>query len=163
MANQVALQYGVPRETLINLVSSENPTWNPQLVSYTGDYGLGAINLRWHPEVTEEQAFDPIFGLSFAAKEIKKDGGSSYTVCNCYQFVKAVLGKMPPMVEIAPNGPPEEGGVAILDYRGKKHVAVIVGLTESGVEVREANFEPCKTGTRIVEWSDPFLKGFYHS
>lgn len=140
-----------------NLISSESQ-WNPNAVSPTNDYGLAAINLRWHPEVTKAEALDPEFALRFAAQAIKDGKEDAWTVCNCYQYVKAVLGDIG---SITPNSTPKNGSVAIFDYKGIPHYGIVVALKVDGFKIREANYTHCKTDTRFIKWTDPNLKGFY--
>lgn len=109
--------------------------------------------------MTKEQAFDPLFSIDFAAKIIK-DGkeDEQYTSCNCWQYVKAVLGTTPSLTQ---KTTPRGGSIAVFDYSGTPHYAVVLELKNDGFIVREANYEPCKTGTRLIKWGDTHIKGFY--
>lgn len=158
MAARIAVEYDVPYETLDNLVTSESE-WNPRVVSPTGDYGLAAINLRWNPEITKEQAFDPEFALRFVAK-VLQDGREAqmYTVCNCYSFAKVLTGYIGPYTQ---NSAPTEGSIAVFDYDGTPHYGVVQTLKLDGFTIREANYKPCKTGIRFVKWDDSALRGFH--
>lgn len=80
-------------------------------------------------------------------------------MCNCYQYVKAVLGHIDG--PITRNSPPTKGSVAIFDYKGVPHYGVVTELKVDGFTIREANYEPCKTGSRFINWNDPHLRGFW--
>ena len=158
MAARLAEPYGL-QEKLFNLIESESQ-WNPNAESKTGDVGLVQINLKYNPEVTREQALDPVYSVKFALYHLLNGEEWRWVVCNCYSLVKTRV-KVPKMALLEPNSPPVVGGVAIQDFKGVKHVSYIKKLTEKGVIVFEANYEPCKTGERLIEWSDPFLRGYW--
>ncbi len=120
---------------------------------------MAAINLHYHPDVTKEEAFDPDFALRFAAKAIKEGKEDAWTVCNCFQFVKAIVGPLDRPV--TPNSTPRSGSVAIFDYKGTPHYGVVTELKVDGFMIRESNYVHCKTTVRLVKWNDPALKGFF--
>ncbi len=47
------------------------------------DRGLWQINDRWHPEVTDAQAFDPVFATTFA-RGLYRDRSYSFRAWNAY-------------------------------------------------------------------------------
>lgn len=159
-ADRIADEWGVPRETLRNLVTYESQ-WNPNARGDSGHArGLVQIHDVFFPDVTDEQAFDPGFSLNFAAKAIKEGWEHRWSVCNCYSLVKSKIGHLPLMAGIQPSGlPPEIGGVAIFNYNGVKHVALEVAFEETGFWVFESNYEPCKVGKRFVRFDDPHFVG----
>lgn len=139
--------------------------WNPLLISDHGDYGLVQISIGVNnPGITKEQAFDPIFALKFAATAIKKGQEYKWTVCSCVQQIKALGVKVPKgwnASDFKPNTTPHIGAVAIFNYHGVSHVALIKKYTSKGFLVAEGNYESCKTGDRDISWDDPSLIGFW--
>lgn len=107
---------------------------------------------------TKEQALDPEFSLRYAAQAIANGDEHRWTVCNCRSY--ASLFVTLPNGPLIPNASPAIGHLAIFDYDGTPHVAVITEVGEEGFEVKEANYRPCKTGERVVRWDDPSLVGF---
>lgn len=158
MAARLAEPYGL-QEKLFNLIEGESG-WNPTEFSNGEDCGLTQISLYFNPTVTLEKCFDPEFAIRWTLYDLVNGNDYLYVVCNCYALVKTRV-KVPKMALLEPNSPPVVGGVAIQDFKGVKHVSYIKKLTEKGVLVFEANYEPCKTGERLIEWNDPFLKGFW--
>lgn len=116
------------------------------------------INICANTDVSKEQALDPEFALSFAAKAIKEGKQDKWSVCNCYAFASVLTDITSPVTR---NSAPTVGSIAIFDYKGVPHYAVVVELKLDGFMIREANYEPCKTGTRLVKWNDPAIVGFY--
>ncbi len=158
-AEKLAGEYKIDKQVLFNLIDSESK-WDPT-ADNGSDRGLVQINRKSWPEVNESQAFDPDFSIRFAAEKISKNQQSLWTVCNCYSYAKVLLGKIPKMSELIPNTTiPRIGSIAVFYYNKVKHIAVITKVTEEGVWVKEANYEPCKTGSRLVKWGDKALAGF---
>jgi len=59
---------------LLASVLFQESQFNPRAVNEgSGDYGIAQISRKWHPEVTEEQAFDPTFAIPFAARLLAED------------------------------------------------------------------------------------------
>lgn len=82
--------------------------------------------------------------------------------CNCYQYAEHASGlDFPFMVGIQPNTRISIGSIAIFDYDGLKHLAVITELHETYFMVKEANYEKCKSGERKIQYNDRRLKGFW--
>ena len=163
LATQIAGKYGVPATTLFNLIESESD-WNPDAYNERSrDRGLAQISEIYHPEVSDEEAFDPEFALNFAAKTLAEGSEyQQYVVCNCYSLVKTKIRGLPKMVSIIPNTPePIAGMVAVFDYSGTKHIAYITGVDTTGIEIFEANYEPCKVSSRFVSYDDPHLLGYW--
>lgn len=160
-ANLIAVSHEISPVLFTNLIESESQ-WNPDAYNEkTGDRGLLQISERWHPEVSDECAFDADCAMDWAAKRIKAGYSYEWVVANCYSYAQLFVGKLPKMAEIKPNGPPKVGGLVILQYGKVKHLAVITALTEKGIKVKEANFEPAKLTTRTILWSDSRIIGFY--
>lgn len=161
MIGRIANEYKVATVTLQNLVQSES-TGNPKAVGDGGcSLGLVQINLCAHPKITKEEALDPEFALRFAAQAISQDKAYQWTVCNCYSYVKVKTKKqLPRMATIVPNSTAKVGSIAIFNYSGLKHIAVVTSVHEGGIKISEANYEPCLTGERSVKLTDPALIGF---
>ena len=158
-ASQIALGYGIATTTLHNLLKSES-NWKPD-ADNGEDRGIAQISRTFHPEVTDEQAFDPEFGMRFAAQTIKEGREwSEYVVCNCYLLAKTRFPNIPRMSEILPNSTPTVGGIVIFYYGKVKHVAIIEKFFANGFTVLETNFKPCLTDTRFVDWNDPAIHGY---
>lgn len=82
--------------------------------------------------------------------------------CNCWAYVKSLKPTLPNTASLKPNGTPAVGTVAILDYEGTMHYALITALGDAGFTVDESNYHHCEYDARTVEWNDPHLVGFYH-
>lgn len=133
-------------------------------MSSTGDYGLVQINLEQFPNVSKEEALDPIFSLRWAADRLSKGEDWLWTSCSCIQMAKALHVPIPKGYnawDIIPNGPPAKGGLIVFSYHGVRHVAVIQSFGTEGIVVRESNYTPCKIGTRTISYSDPHIVGFW--
>jgi len=61
-------KYGIPDGLLYRLIKTES-AFNPNAVNpKSGALGLAQIMLRWHPNVTREQALNPNFAIDYAGK-----------------------------------------------------------------------------------------------
>lgn len=167
-SDRIALAWNIPTSTLSNLWHSES-SGSTTVVNIGCDRGLVQINCAAHPEVTDAQAFDPEYALTYAAHAIASSTDDQFVVCNCYAFLKTkIKGTLVPrMDEIVPNGVPHMGAVAIFSYNDKttglpvKHVAYVESIDADGFEVAEANFGPCLLDSRRISWRDPHLRGFW--
>ena len=88
---EAANKNGISPSTLAALLAQESWDFDEKYVSgYHTDgtgRGIAAIDKTWHPEVTDEQAFDPNFAIEWAAKEfsnLKKETGSEYDALRAY-------------------------------------------------------------------------------
>lgn len=159
LAEQIAVEYEISTTTLANLVYSES-RWNPQ-ADNGHDRGLVQINRKHWPDITDEQAFDPVFALKFAAERLSEGQEHKWVACNCYLFAMAKIGRLPLMADIQPNtDKPQKGDLVILDYSGVKHLSVIESVGKK-IKVIEANFEPCLIAPRQIDWHDPRIVGFW--
>jgi hypothetical protein len=72
----VAKEEGVDPDLAVRVARCENPRLDPKAVNInkdgSRDRGLFQINSKWHPEVTDEQAFDPVFSTRFFCKAVKE-------------------------------------------------------------------------------------------
>jgi len=65
-----AAEYGVNGDTMVKVAICES-NLNPRAVGDQGhSRGISQIHSRYHPEVTDAQAFDPAFAAEFMAKNI---------------------------------------------------------------------------------------------
>ena len=133
-----------------------------------GDRGIVQISRKYHPEVSDECAFDPDCALDWAAMRISKGYCYEWVVCNCYLYVEAILRKDIPMTkDLKPNSTPHKGAVVIYHYFDSKgnivpHYAVQDSESmELGYWERGTNLEPAKPYRRFVLWTNPSLRGFY--
>lgn len=154
----VIQNYDLECQTILNLAMSES-SMNPDAVGRHGERGLYQIH-PIHHAVTDECAFDVSCATQWIAGRFLEGYSYENVPCNCYSYVSLSV-SLPKMAEVIPNTYPKVGSVAVFEYRIGKHVAIVTKITEKGFYVREANFRPCKFGTRFVAWSNPFLKGFY--
>ena len=81
--------------------------------------------------------------------------------CKCYAYVKNRVGGLPPMEAIIPNTEAAAGTVAVEWYGDIKHVSLVMAVTDDGVWVAEANYNPCETGERFIPHTKPSLRGFW--
>lgn len=156
---RVAVSHNIPTSTLYNLAESESSLGEERV----GDNGKSCGVIHFHKDYYPEEnsrCDDDEYILNRAAEMIAIGEGSKFTPCNCYSFAK-LFASLPKMADIVPNTPyPRVGDIIILQYR-VKHIAVITKVTESGIWVKEANYIPCKTGSRLIEWGDKNVKGYY--
>jgi hypothetical protein len=72
----VAKEEGVDPDLAVRVARCENSRLDPKAVNInkdgSRDRGLFQINSKWHPEVTDEQAFDPVFSTRFFCKAVKE-------------------------------------------------------------------------------------------
>lgn len=150
--------YGVSSTSLANLVWSESG--NDPLADNGVDRGIAQISRVWHPEVSDKCAFDTACALDWAAQRIKAGYGYEWTSGNCYSYVSMFV-RLPKMSEVLPSKTLGLVKVAIFDYRGVKHVALVTSSTQNGFWVQEANYKPFKIGPRFITWGDKALIGFW--
>lgn len=80
-----SLKYDVPTTTLSYVINCES-SFDPKAIGDDGtSFGLVQIHLPDHPDVTVDQAFDPIFAAQFLAKQIKARHGKMWTCYRRYQ------------------------------------------------------------------------------
>lgn len=149
--------------TLFNLAFSES-TLNPDAVGDRGcSYGLVQINLCAHPAIATSSALDPEFALSWAAQRLAEGNGWWFTSCTCIGWAKSQGVKIPKGMsawDLLPNGIPQVGGLVLINGN---HVAVITGFSKDGSSliISEANWSPCKIGTRVISMTDKRIRGFW--
>jgi soluble lytic murein transglycosylase-like protein len=87
-----AARYGIPSDVLSAALARESGNFNPKYISGwhvdgTGR-GIAGIDKVFHPEVSDTQAFDPIFSINWEAqmlaKLVKKNKGDVYSALREY-------------------------------------------------------------------------------
>lgn len=91
--------------------------------------------------------------------------------CSCILYLRHTLGV--PIrgnaENIEPNGTPTVGGLILFEYTSStssgaiSHAAFISAFVPQGYLVKEANFSPCVSATRVVKYNDPAIRGFWKS
>lgn len=167
LISSTAAEYGIASTTLYNLAYNESK-FNTTAISPTGDYGIVQINLKQPPilkkgqaPITQADAFDPVFALAFAAKAIALNKQSAWTVCNCYSYVKARVPSFPLQQYVHPTSMLGDTKVAIFNYYGVPHYAIVTSTDESGFWVQDSNFTPCQVQTHHILWGDSHLIGYW--
>lgn len=161
LAKQIAGEFGISYKQFSNLLDSESK-WNPDAYNAkTQDRGIAQISRIWHPEVTDECAFDAECSMRWTAQRLLDGYSYEWSVCNCYAQAKAIKGKLPKMENLKPNGPISVGSLAIFNYKGVKHVGVVSTINSVSFTIREANFVPCRASSRTISFTDKALVGFY--
>jgi len=161
-ASAIAEEYGIGTTTLFNLIESESQ-WNPNAESKTGDCGLTQLNEE-HTGIPCNKAKDPDVALRYAAEKLAKGETWRWTVCSCVQQLKAMGIKVPKgwnADDFIPNTIPSKGVVIILKYKTLYHVALITDISDKGFHIRESNYQPCKTGSRVIPFNSPEIVGFW--
>jgi len=79
-----AKKYSVQRQIIANVINCESTS----KVNAVGDggrsFGLVQIFLPAHPEISKEQALDPVFAVDYLAKELSLGRGSAWT---CFRAI----------------------------------------------------------------------------
>lgn len=143
---------------MTNLAYSES-RFNPK-ADNGADRGLFQINRKYHPEVSDDCSFDAECAARWAAQRILDGYSYEWVSANCYAYASLFV-KLPRMAQIAPNSPAVVGGVAIYEFKGIKHVAVITGLQEDGFTYKDANRTAGLITTGFTAWDDPNFIGVY--
>lgn len=85
--------------------------------------------------------------------------------CNCYLYVKQFVPNLPRSKFLVPNFKPREGRVALFNYDGLPHYAMIGTVTPTGFYIaHESNYKKCKISQgRFVSFNDPHYLGAWWS
>lgn len=159
MATRIAIEHKIATSSFHSLINSESE-WNPSRTSPEGDRGILQISNYYHPEVSDECAFDPACAMDWSAKRIAAGYGYEWVPGNCYLTVKLKIKNLPKMAEIVPNTQIATGTVAIFQYK-EKHVAYVESVSEDTFVVYEGNYKPFVIERRTVKKTDPALVGFF--
>lgn len=80
---------------------------------------------------------------------------------NCWLYVKSVFKDLPSAATIKAGASPAFGDIAVFDYNGLQHFAVVVSMGYGTFTITESNFGRHAITSREVSFADPHLKGFY--
>lgn len=84
-----------------------------------------------------------------------------YIRSNCYAYAEYILGDLPSMATLQKTATSTFGSVAVFDYNGLPHVAVVIGSGLDYFTITESNFGVDAVTSRMVRFDDPHLLGFY--
>lgn len=85
LTRQIAEKWDVPRETMEQVVECESQ-WNTNALNKSeNSRGLSQIHQASWPDISDEQAYNPVFALNFLAEKLSKDQGYLWT---CYRNAK---------------------------------------------------------------------------
>ena len=160
-AERIAVYNNISTTTFATLIDEES-RWKVDAYNEGSEArGLVQISRVWHPEVTDECAFDPECSMNWAVQRIKDGYIDEWQVCNCYSYTRSFfdIKTFPKMTEIQPNSKPVAGGVAIFTYKGKRHIAYIKSVKEGILSLLEANYSPCSVSPREVSVDDKAYMG----
>lgn len=164
-ASGAAVLFDISSSTLFNLIGSES-NWDADAVNGR-DRGLVQINSLYHPEISDEQAFDADFAINYAAKAIRDGTQNQFVVCSCVAYVRTRVPKLPrgDASELIPNSSPRKGSVVIYNYSGTYHLSYMKDFDSRGYWEAGTNLEACKIYTRFVRWDSLEFKkviGFWY-
>ena len=75
---------GVSREIVLKVIKCESRLNPNALGDYGRSRGLVQIHNQYHPEVTDEQAYDPYFAVDFLIEGLKNGQGRQWS---CYRML----------------------------------------------------------------------------
>lgn len=84
---KIGLEKGMSQETLIQIervINCESSGNSQAIGDFGNSFGLVQIHLISNPEITKEQALDPIFSLNFITDEFIKGHQNKWT---CYRML----------------------------------------------------------------------------
>ncbi len=86
-------------------------------------------------------------------------------LCNCYLMVKGYVPSLPHTKDLKPNSPVRVGAVAIYDYDGIPHYALVLTVDHGDVyrhfEIG-SNIPHCERYERWVDEENPHLVGYWY-
>lgn len=80
---------------------------------------------------------------------------------NCYKYVKFRFPNLPNSATVKSGASVALGEVAVFDYNGLQHFAVVESIGYGTFSVSETNFGVHAITHRDVSFSDPHFRGFY--
>lgn len=88
--------------------------------------------------------------------------------CSCVVYARSRLPDLPRIntpADLKPNQDTPVPGYAILLAYKLAHIAIIEETTPEGILISEVNYsreEVCQTTMRLIRWTDPAIRGYYH-
>ena len=77
-----AVEYGIPFDSFDTTLKCESD-FNPSAIGDHGtSLGIAQIHLPAHPDITEEEATDPIWAINFTAKEFSEGHANLWSCYN---------------------------------------------------------------------------------
>jgi len=117
---------------------------------------------------TTKQVVSPILRAEAASVEILvlKEEFVPQKECSCVTFARTLLPELPlgEAKDLVPNSPyPRVGGVVIVNYDGRYHLAYIYDKVRSNgdIPLHDANLEPCRETWRVINIEDPRIVGYW--
>lgn len=86
---------------------------------------------------------------------------SDAVLCNCWAYTKERHPALPSTKTIWANLTDEISDVAVFDYDGVPHYAVVEQVHGDTFTISETNYRRCQAGVREISIDDPRLVGFY--
>lgn len=84
LINAKADQFNVSAEVMTKVIACESGFNERALGDYGYSRGLVQIHSKYHPDVTDEQAYDAEFAVEFLAQKLSEGKGSLWT---CYRLL----------------------------------------------------------------------------
>jgi hypothetical protein len=105
----------------------------------------------------------PAVVVSTSTQEFVPDDG--LPICNCYLEVKKFIPNLPRTKDLIPNSPARAGAVAIYNYHGTPHYALVLDVYHDGTYShleRGSNLKRCQFYTRVVNEDNQYLVGYWY-
>jgi len=84
LINSAAIRHGIDQHLFLETAKCES-SLRPHVLGDGGEsYGLWQIHLKSHPDVSTEQALDPVWATEWSAVKFKKDP----TIWTCYRSLE---------------------------------------------------------------------------
>lgn len=80
---------------------------------------------------------------------------------NCWAYLKSLVPSLPNTKYLVPNTTIHKGVVALFNYNGTPHYALVISLGATTFRVKESNVPAGTIGERDIPYDTPSLKGFY--
>ena len=84
--------------------------------------------------------------------------------CSCVKTVREFIPNLPRQDadQFISNTSPSEGVAVLFEYsNGTHHIAYLHKMTSKGFYIKQGNKIPCEYSEEFIEWSNPFIRGFY--
>ncbi len=82
-------------------------------------------------------------------------------LCNCYAYSKQRYPSLPTTKKLLASTSKKFGKVAVFNYDGLPHYAVVESMGIGTFTVTETNYKRCQKTTRTIRFDDPALVGFW--